>query len=197
MCYISKSRWVMAYKHLQLTMKRIIFLMFVLLSTSVSLEAKKVKPVQKSSWEQTSSHSEKGKLISFDCILSSTAPGFLSSFVCNNGTDERIFIEWENSRLNGGKVIFGDDTRLSMRNPKADEAVSPHGCSIIRKIASMNQIHPEITYALFPASVDKVLRKELGKKGTVEVKIPVRFADNHIEEYILIYSIWYEMPQTE
>jgi hypothetical protein len=37
----------------------------------------------------------------------------------------------------------------------------------------------------------------LGKKGTVEVKIPVRFADNHIEEYMLIYSRWYEMPQID
>ena len=64
-------------------------------------------------------------------------------------------------------------------------------------IASMDQIHPDITYALFPASVDKVLKKELGKKGTVEVKIPVRFADNHIEEYTLIYSRWYEMPQID
>lgn len=94
-------------------------------------------------------------------------------------------------------MIFGDDTRLSMRNPKTDEAVSPHGSSIIKEIASMDQIHPDITYALFPASVDKVLKKELGKKGTVEVKIPVRFADNHIEEYTLIYSRWYEMPQID
>ena len=187
----------MAYKHLQLAMKKIIFLMLVLLTTSASMEAKKVKPVQKSSWELISSHSEKGKLISFNCILTSMAPAFLSSFVCENATDERIFIEWENARMNGDKVIFGDDTRLTMRNPKADEAVSPHGNSIIRKIASISQIHPDITYALFPASVDKVLKKELGKKGSVEVKIPVRFADNHIEEYILIYSRWYEMPQTE
>jgi len=187
----------MAYKRPPKTMKRIILFIFVLLATSLSVEAKKVKPVQKSSWELVSSHSEKGKLVSFNCILTSMAPGFLSSFVCENGTDERIFIEWENARLNGGKVIFGDDTRLSMRNPKTDEAVSPHGSSIIRKIASMEQIQPDITYALFPASVDKVLKKELGKKGTVEVKIPVRFADNHIEEYILIYARWYEMPPTE
>lgn len=84
-----------------------------------------------------------------------------------------------------------------MRDTKADEAVSPHGNSITRKIAGLHQIQPDIIYALFPASVDKVLKKELGKKGTVEVKIPIRFMDNHIEEYILIYSIWYEMPPTE
>ena len=187
----------MAYKLLLFTMRRFLFFMLVLLTVCASVEAEKVKPVQKSSWEIISTHSEKGKLVSFSCILTSMAPGFLSSFVCDNGTDERIFIEWENARLNGGKVIFGDDTRLSMRNPKTDEAVSPHGSSIIREIASMDQIHPDITYALFPASVDKVLKKELGKKGTVEVKIPVRFADNHIEEYTLIYSRWYEMPQID
>ena len=84
-----------------------------------------------------------------------------------------------------------------MRDTKADEAVSPHGNSITRQIAALKQIQPDITYALFPASVDKVLKKELGKKGTVEVKIPIRFMDNHIEEYVLIYSIWYEMPPTE
>jgi len=83
----------------------------------------------------------------------------LQKYVCENGTDERIFIEWKNARLNGGKVIFGDDTRLSMRSQKNDEAVSPHGSSIIREIASMDQIHPDITYALFPVSVGKVLEK--------------------------------------
>lgn len=67
--------------------------MFVMLIVSMHVEAKKVKPIQKSSWEQVSEHSEKGKLVSFDCVLTSTSPGFLSNFICKNGTDERIFIE--------------------------------------------------------------------------------------------------------
>lgn len=178
-------------------MKKIVCLLFVMLIMSMHVEAKKVKPIQKSSWELVSEHSGKGKLVTFNCVLTSTAPGFLSDFVCKNSTDERIFIEWENARLNSDKIIFGDDTRLTMRDTKADEAVSPHGNSITRQIAALKQIQPDITYALFPASVDKVLKKELGKKGTVEVKIPIRFMDNHIEEYVLIYSIWYEMPPTE
>ncbi len=178
-------------------MKKNILLLLPLLVVFGIANAKKVKPICKSSFELVSEHSEKGKLISFDCLLTSFAPAFLSSFVCENKTDERIYIEWENARMNGDKIIFGDDTRITMRNPKADEAVSPHGNSIIREIASISQIKPDITYALFPASVDKVLKKELGKKGTIEVKIPIRFMDNHIEEYILIYSRWYEMPSTE
>lgn len=178
-------------------MRKILLLLLYVFTINVSSEAKKIKPIVKSSWEQVSNHSEKGKLVSFNCMLNSTAPAFLSAFACENGTDERIFIEWENARLNGDKVIFGDDTRLTMRNPKTDEAVSPHSSSIVRMIASIGQILPDIRVALFPASVDKMLKKELGKKGTVEVKIPIRFTDNHIEEYIYVYSKWYEMPPTE
>lgn len=163
------------------------------------LHAKKVKPIQKSSFELVSKHSERGMKISFNClpISQSTAPAFLNKFVCENNTDERVFIEWENSRMNGDKIIFGDDSRANMRNPKADEAVSPHGTSIVRDIASLGQVLPDLVIALVPGSVDKELKKELGKKRTVEVKIPIRFMDNQIEEYVLIYSIWYEMPPIE
>lgn len=180
-------------------MKKIICLILVMFSMCSVCNAKKIKPIRKSSFELVSNHSEKGKLVTFNClpIELSTYPGFLNSFVCENNTDERVFIEWENSRLRGDKIVFGDDSRASMRNPKADEAVSPHSSSIVRDIASIGQIRNDLVVALFPGSVDKELKKEIGKKGTVEVKISVRFMDNHIEEYVLVYSVWYEMPPSK
>ena len=40
-----------------------------------------------------------------------------------NKAEERIYIEWENARFDNSKVVFDDDTRLSMKNEKANEVV--------------------------------------------------------------------------
>lgn len=168
--------------------------MLVLLTTGVSMEAKKVKPVKKTSWELVSNHSEKGMLITFDCDSTRESPKFLSNFVCENGTDERIYIEWENARMKGDRIVFGNDSRTSMRNPKTDEAVSPHRTSIIRKIASVNQVHSDYMANIVYWSREKELMKELGQKESVEIVIPIRFVDNHVEEYRFVFSMWYEKP---
>ena len=186
----------MAYKCPLTKMKKLLCFILVLFTACSIVNAKKVKPIQKTSFEVVSEHSEKGKQITFNCFISPLAPAFLS-FECINNTDERIFIEWENARLRNDKIIFGDDSRITMTNPKADEAVSAHGSSIVRDIAGLGHIRTDLNVALFPGSVDKELKKEIGKKGTVEVKIPIRFMDNHVEEFLLIYSIWYEMPSNE
>lgn len=43
-----------------------------------------------------------------------------------NKTEDRLYIEWENARLDNNKIVFGDDTMLTMRNEKTDEVVIAH-----------------------------------------------------------------------
>ena len=40
-----------------------------------------------------------------------------------NLLDERMYVEWENFRWDGSHIAFNTDSRLSMRNPKADEVI--------------------------------------------------------------------------
>ena len=179
-------------------MKKVIYLMLLILMVGVTADAKKKpKPVIKYSLEVTNMNerSEKGKLISFDCWNASEySTTFIRGFQVKNDTDERVFIEWENARVTNSRVIFGDDRRITMGNPKADEAISPHGRSISREITGETYIGSSWVLDLYDT---KQLKKNLGSKDTTYIKIPIRFADGSVEEYELKYIVWYEMPTAE
>lgn len=164
-----------------------------MLFLGIDAYAKKPKPVLKSKLELFSTHSGKGSLISFDCYNAwEISASFIRGFHCENKTDERVYIEWENARIFNSRIVFDDDRRITMGNPKADEAVSPNSCSIKRAITS--EANVQNVMDLFDL---KGLKKNIGEKSYTSIKIPVRFADNHIEEYRLSFVVWYEMPTNE
>lgn len=169
----------------------------MLLMSMVGITAnarKKPKPIIRFSLEviNMNKRSEKGKLISFSCRNAwETSTTFISGFQVENGTDERVFIEWENARIENSRVIFGDDSRITMGNPKVDEVISPHSRSISRKITGATYIKSSWISELYNS---KRLKENLGSKSTTDVKIPIRFADGSVEEYELEFIVWYEMP---
>lgn len=175
-------------------MRKIYFLTLVLLTISITTNAKKPKPKLMSSIEITSKHSDKGKRVSFDWYASEYLP-MITYFRCKNNTDERIFIEWENARMEGNdKIVFGSDSQLTMNNPKSDEAVSPKSNSIERNLTSS-------FYMSYPIATNggcvfnyKKLKKNIGNKEIRFLKIPIRFSDNTIEEYKITIGVWYELP---
>lgn len=117
--------------------------------------------------------------VSFDAYTGSYDSGdFVKYFKMYNNTKERVFIEWENARCEGGKVVFGDDRRISMNNPKADEAVSANSYSLSRDITSMSKIGSDFILPLYHTS-----RIKKGEDETVMLKIPVRFSDGKVIEY--------------
>ena len=161
----------------------------------ITSSAKKNKPALKYSLEVSNVSSNKGMLISFDCYSPSEySTTFISGFQVKNDTDERIFIEWENARVTNSRVIFGDDRRITMGNPKADEAISPNSRSIRRNITGEIYIGSSIVIGLYDT---KQLKKNIGTKDTTYIKIPIRFADGSVEEFQLEYTVWYEMPVSE
>lgn len=178
-------------------MKKVICLMLLTLMVCVTANAKKKpKPVFKYSLEvaNMNERSEKGKLISFDCWVSGGDAMFIKDFQVKNGTDERVFIEWENARITNSRVVFGNDRKITMGNPKADEAISPNGCSISRWITGEIFIGSRWAFDLYDTDF---LKKNIGCKDIIDVNIPIRFTDGIVEEYKLIIHVWYEMPATE
>ena len=122
-----------------------LFLFFILLMSSVAAAfAKDSKPELKISLEIVSTHVDKDTLISFDCYkpssLSQYHKSFIVGFLVNNTTNERIFIEWENARINNSRICYGDESMLSMDMPKADEAVSANSLSIKRDITATKML---------------------------------------------------------
>lgn len=103
-----------------------------------------------------------------------------------NKTGKRAYIEWENARLDGSRVVFGDDRRITMGNAKADEAIPAKSASISRDILAEGWVGSEtIANPISPSKVRGRGGAELG------VVIPVRFGEGETIDYqfrIAIYS---------
>lgn len=176
-------------------MKKFLTLTMMLLILSVvTITAKKPKPVINSILRVISMtpQSEKAKCIKFTCDKASDwNTSFIYNFECENCTDERVYIEWENARFTKSRIIFSDDRRITMDNPKVDEAISAHNSSISRDITGETYIGSDYILAIY---TPKDLKKNLDNKDSTFFTIPVRFADNTVVEYELEFSVWYEMP---
>lgn len=157
---------------------------------------KKPKKVFKQEVVYSEPKLEISKLIKITFVYDSGAfTDWLRNFVINNGTDDRIYIEWENARINNSKVVLGDQTQISMRNQIADEVVIAGEPSISRNVSSLSAMDA----GLFKKFIDTyALKKEIGKKGTVNIMIPIRYADNTTENFKITITCWYEeVPQEQ
>ena len=169
-------------------------LLVMVFSLGLSINAKKKpKPIIKSKIEVSSKRSDKGNLLKFNADASEYDNNWIKNFYINNETDERIYIEWENARVTDSRVIFSDDRRITMGNPKADEAVSAHSHSIKRDITGEWYIGSSFIIPLF---VPKKLKKNLGQLDTTYFMIPIRYSDGTVEDFKLEFTVWYEMPPT-
>ena len=134
-----------------------------------------------------SSHSEeRKKSVELKCSASSYDETFLTIYLVNC-TNDRIYIEWENARCDNGKVVFGDDRRITMNNPKADEAVSSLSMSLRRGVTSADRIGSDYILPLFRI---KLLKE--GFSDNVTLKIPIRFMDGSVEEYTFNVKLSWE-----
>lgn len=107
----------------------------------------------------------------------SESRGMLSVQVYNK-TGKRAYIEWENARLDGSRIVFGDDRRITMGNAKADESVPSGSWSICRDILAEGWVGSEtIANPVSPSRVRGRGGDELG------VIVPVRFGDGEAVDY--------------
>ncbi len=121
------------------------------------------------------------------------------TFRLENKTSERIYIEWENARTNGDRVILGEDSKVTYRNKKEDEAVSANSSSMLREFFKERTTTAVgiagVGLGLINGWADHVYGDintlfETGK-STVDFLIPVRFSDGKTTDYKLTVSIRY------
>ena len=170
-------------------------LMVLVFCVSIPLNAKSKKPkkVFKYKLEVVSNVSEKAKLLTFDGVCFDYNK-WVTNFQIKNGNDERISIEWENARFANYKVVFGDDSKLTMRNPKVDEVVTANGVSIKRNITGLDCVDSSsLVFFLFPYND---LKKNIGTTASKDILIPVKYSDNSVEDILLRLTVWYELQET-
>lgn len=61
-------------------------------------------------------------------------------FCLTNNSTSRVYIEWQNAKINSDRVFFGDDSRLTMHNTKPDEAIAPGSLSETRTLFTDHNI---------------------------------------------------------
>ena len=98
-----------------------------------------------------------------------------------NLTKRRIYIEWENARFNGDRVVFGEESRLSMRDVKADEMVPAGDKSGHHRGFYQEGLVTELG-PWNPFSDERILKNG---KETARFLIPVRFSNGDTRDYKL------------
>ncbi len=91
----------------------------------------------------------------------------------SNNTDSRIYIEWENSRLDDEPICFGSDNSFTYRDQKPDEVVHS-GSYSKRFVARKSQFENEYRRLFYWDSTFK----KYGESSAVPIIIPVKIGDN-------------------
>lgn len=106
-----------------------------------------------------------------------------------NKTKERIYIEWENARFDNSRIVFGSDSRLSMKNPKADELIHANSISHAKTIMPEGWVSSDYVITLIDES-------RVMKKGGHECDIilPVRFSSGEVIDYTFLIHIYHFNP---
>lgn len=96
----------------------------------------------------------------------------------NNKTEQRIYIEWENARISGSKVVFDDDRELFINNKKSDEVVVSGEKSEYRSILPKDNVGDYGLHALF-SDDSKGFRN-------IPIILPIRYNNNDVVDYKFI-----------
>lgn len=109
------------------------------------------------------------------------------TFYLFNKNKERVYIEWENAKLQSSRIVFGDDTRLTMGRAKADEVVMGYSHSEWRDIIPQRYVSSDYIIPLY--NIEKL--KE-GEKASFSVVIPVKFESGMTIDYRLHFDVIYK-----
>lgn len=161
----------MAYKHPTKKMKKIILLMTILLFGVANAKAKDIIVSVVVDGVEMAAYEDSIVKVNFSM---SWGTSFLSIEV-ENKTDERVYIEWENARFNNAKLVFDDDSRLSMKNEKADEVVIAHS-NTKKRVTSKKYV--------LDSSLKPITKKSIIKKNgydSAQIILPMKYKDKNCD----------------
>lgn len=179
-------------------MKRILLLSFLLLSV-LCINARNhghwkttmTQPVATNGWTFENDTVKVDMFIAFQSlegdklIKSSTddEPFGYFYFQLENKTSKRLYIEWENARLDGDRPTFGTDNMLNAKDKKEDELVVSGSKSITRSLF-VDANHWSTSSALGENVRTPWLNYKLKETGiqTIDFLLPLRFADGSTDD---------------
>lgn len=173
-------------------MKKVLFLL--LLSCFVfalPCEAKK-KPKGEVAIELTPSTSSSTSYT--DSIITvDIRPDWSGSFFkvnIHNNTQGRIYVEWENARIDGNKVLFSDDRPITMNQKKEDEVIMAGDMIYGKEITSKGKYYDSL--GLLPLYKEKEMKKN-GREYSYTIILPIRLADGTTHDYKFNARIFYKI----
>lgn len=93
----------------------------------------------------------------------------------HNNTNSRIYVEWENTRLDDEPICFGNDNSFTYRDTKPDEVI--HKGSYSKKFVAKKRQFEIETLRLFYWQTFK----EYGESARCPLIIPIRFGDKVVD----------------
>lgn len=111
-------------------------------------------------------------------------PKFLTVNI-KNKTDSRLYVEWENARINDDQICFKTDNAFSFNNPKPDEVI--HANSESTKEIGNRQYFNKGSVNLFNESSIKAHGRSLQ-----ELILPIRYASGKIIDYKVYVCVRYK-----
>ena len=96
--------------------------------------------------------------------------------IIHNKTNSRIYLEWENFRIDNSAIAFDTDRRIKMDEPKSDEVIFPSNNSTHNYLIPKKAIDDSYISAWW--DIDKI--KKMGEQFS-KVIIPIRVNDKNID----------------
>lgn len=94
----------------------------------------------------------------------------------SNNTKGRVYIEWNNMRIDDERIAFGSDNMLSYQNDKADEVIHS-GSRCVRFVAPWGQFSNRYRQMFYIKGI-----KKFNESGIRTLIVPIRF-DKDVVDY--------------
>ena len=107
---------------------------------------------------------------------------YFLNVIITNKADERIYIEWENARMENEKILFPDDAPLTMGNERPNEALAKG--AICKK-----QITSKYYYDSYNDRLKSIVNNKVIKKDgfqSISINIPIKYKDVSIDMPLFI-----------
>ena len=100
---------------------------------------------------------------------------YFINVIVSNKTEKRIYIEWDNARINGSKAVFNDDRKLFLNNSKSDEVVISGEKSESRSIMPKENVGDDRLYPFFYNNSNGF--------SNIPIILPIRYSNDDVIDY--------------
>lgn len=110
----------------------------------------------------------------------------------SNQTNGRIYVEWDNARIDNNKVLFSDDRPITMNLKKEDEVIMAGGSIYNKEITHKGKYYDSM--GLLPLFKEKEMKKN-NRAYNYNLILPIRLADGSIKDYAFKIKVFWKVTE--